>query len=303
VPTSNSSRGQEARRQQAREEAQQRASRKAARKRRAIGIGVAVAAVVAAVGVVAAATSQKKSTTATPTTTAPVQDTTSTIAVNPGPPASLPTVSAGNQLAGATPCPAADGSSPRTTTFSAPPPMCIDPTKSYTATITTDKGYMTVDLVPGSAPKSVNNFVVLARYHYYDGLPITRIVPRGWAEVADPTFADGRTGPGYSIPSEAPAQGSVPNPLMLATLPADDGTTGGGFLFGIADQTQDLPQKATQIGIVLDARVDHTKDPQSQDTVEQVIGRAATASGAPAEVIHITKVTIAEGPATTPGTA
>ena len=69
-----------------------------------------------------------------------------------------------------TDCPAPDGSSPTRRKFDAPPPMCIDPTRQYTATMVTSKGTMTIALDPVAAPKTVNNFVVLARYHYFDGV-------------------------------------------------------------------------------------------------------------------------------------
>ena len=67
-------------------------------------------------------------------------------------------------------CPAPDGSSPRQTSFSGTPPMCIDPSKSYTATMETSIGTMVIYLDAAGAPNTVNNFVFLARYHYYDGL-------------------------------------------------------------------------------------------------------------------------------------
>ncbi|MDE0602746.1 MAG: peptidylprolyl isomerase, partial [bacterium] len=69
-----------------------------------------------------------------------------------------------------TPCPATDGSSPVRRKFRTPPPMCIDPTKSYTAVMETSMGTLTIALDPISAPRTVNNFVVLARYHYYEGV-------------------------------------------------------------------------------------------------------------------------------------
>src|SRR4051794_14754427 len=77
---------------------------------------------------------------------------------------------AGASITGDTPCPPADGSAARTTTFEKAPPTCIDPNKTYAATLSTSKGDITVDLDPKAAPQAVNNFVVLSRYHYYDGV-------------------------------------------------------------------------------------------------------------------------------------
>ncbi|MDA8282923.1 MAG: peptidylprolyl isomerase, partial [Actinomycetota bacterium] len=61
-----------------------------------------------------------------------------------------------------TECPPADGSAPRVQRFDGPPPMCIDLSKRYTATMATSKGELTIALDAFGAPRTVNNFVVLA---------------------------------------------------------------------------------------------------------------------------------------------
>ena len=73
--------------------------------------------------------------------------------------------------------PAADGSSPKTQRFDSAPPMIIDPTKSYTAEMLTSKGALTIALDAIGAPRTVNNFVFLSRWHYYDGIVFHRIIP------------------------------------------------------------------------------------------------------------------------------
>jgi len=201
-------RDNDAQRQQAQEEARRRAYRKAVRKRQIIGIGVLTAVVLAVVGTVGLAQSEKAAKPSTTPTSALPTSTTTQLGSN-APPASLPTPAAGVSLTGDTPCPNEDGSSPRTTHFEKAPTGCIDPTREYNATIHTSKGDIVISLLPESSPKSVNNFVSLARYHYYDGLPITRIVPRGWAEIGDPAGPDGKPGPGYRVPGETQPQGSI----------------------------------------------------------------------------------------------
>lgn len=293
-------RAEDARRQQAQQQAREAAYRRAARKRRIIAVAVLVGVVVATVGVVALA-SGEKSTKAASSTTSSSGVTTSTAAGggNNLPPASLPTVAAGATLTSATVCPNPDGSSPRTTSFAEAPPMCIDATKDYEAVIHTTKGDLRVSLLPTFSPKSVNNFVTLARYHYYDGLPITRIVPRGWAEVSDPTGADGTKGPGYSIESETPAQGSIPTPGILAALPTSgSGAAGGGLIIGIADQVSGMPAAATQIGNITDSRLDQSPTGDLGKTVQQELDKAATKSSAPSEVITIKGIDIIESAAT-----
>lgn len=71
-------------------------------------------------------------------------------------------------------CPAADGSSPVYVRFAEAPKMCIDPTKSYEAVFDTTEGTFTAKLDTSRTPNTTNNFVVLTRYHYYDGTPIFR---------------------------------------------------------------------------------------------------------------------------------
>jgi peptidylprolyl isomerase len=104
------------------------------------------------------------------------------------------------------PCPAADGSSPRTTKFSEAPPMCIDPDKRYTATMDTSMGTLVVALDAVAAPQTVNSFVFLARYHYFDGLTFHRII-KGFVCQGGCPEGSGRGGPGYRFADELPKAG------------------------------------------------------------------------------------------------
>ena len=99
--------------------------------------------------------------------------------------------------------PAADGSSPKTQEFDGPPPMGIDAQKRYTAEMVTSKGTLTIALDPVAAPATVNNFVFLARYHYFDGIVFHRIIPGFVLQGGDPT-GTGRGGPGYRFADELP---------------------------------------------------------------------------------------------------
>ncbi|MHB1786799.1 MAG: peptidylprolyl isomerase, partial [Acidimicrobiales bacterium] len=84
-------------------------------------------------------------------------------------------------------CPQIDGSSPKTQEFDGPPPMCIDPAKRYTAEMVTSMGTMTIALDPLAAPNTVNSFVFLARYHYFEGIIFHRIIPGFVLQGGDPT--------------------------------------------------------------------------------------------------------------------
>lgn len=127
----------------------------------------------------------------------------------------------------ATECPAADGSSPRQTKFSGPMPMCIDPDKSYQATINTNYGTMTAFLHANDAPQTVNNFVSLARYHYYDGLVFHRII-QGFMIQGGCPEGSGRGGPGYRFADELPAPGKY-QIGSLAMANAGPDTNGSQF--------------------------------------------------------------------------
>ena len=83
----------------------------------------------------------------------------------------------------------------------AAPAMQIDVSKSYTATLHTVKGDIVIELLPQAAPVTVNNFVFLARQHYYDGVTFHRVLPGFMAQGGDPA-GTGTGGPGYFIPNE-----------------------------------------------------------------------------------------------------
>ncbi|WP_205633937.1 peptidylprolyl isomerase [Labilithrix luteola] len=101
-----------------------------------------------------------------------------------------------------TACSSSSDSSTAGGRYSAAPAMTIDANKHYSATITTAKGTITLDLDPKSAPISVNNFVFLARDGYYDGLTFHRVEANFVVQGGDPT-GTGNGGPGYTIPDEA----------------------------------------------------------------------------------------------------
>jgi cyclophilin family peptidyl-prolyl cis-trans isomerase len=123
------------------------------------------------------------------------------------PAAAKPTAASGAPTARATAPAAAStpGSQPTQNgghkTYSAPPPMTIDPNKRYFATIKMEIGDIKLELYPKNAPVSVNNFVFLARDHYYDGVTFHRVIPGFVAQAGDPT-GTGSGGPGYTIKDE-----------------------------------------------------------------------------------------------------
>jgi len=85
--------------------------------------------------------------------------------------------------------------------YSAPPPMTLDTSKSFTATFETSRGTIVCDLFPKDAPMTVNNFVFLARDGFLDGTVFHRVIPDFMVQGGDPT-GTGRGGPGYRFQDE-----------------------------------------------------------------------------------------------------
>jgi cyclophilin family peptidyl-prolyl cis-trans isomerase len=84
--------------------------------------------------------------------------------------------------------------------FIAPQPVCILPNHKYTATMNTSQGQIVIELLPDSAPVTVNNFVVLAQNGYYDNLTFWK--SEDWVIQGGDPNGDGRGGPGYLLPDE-----------------------------------------------------------------------------------------------------
>ena len=105
---------------------------------------------------------------------------------------------------GTGPCPAEDGSSPRTIDFEDAPQLCIDPAASYTAVFETTAGTVEVAIDTTVAPGAANNFVVLSRYHYFDDTQLFRTDSSiGIIQGGSPhTQGNDDPGPGYTIPDE-----------------------------------------------------------------------------------------------------
>jgi cyclophilin family peptidyl-prolyl cis-trans isomerase len=137
-------------------------------------------------------------------------------------------------ITGETPCPAADGSAAHVTAFENPPPMCIDPAKTYTATVETSEGSFTIALDAAAAPETVNNFVVLSRYHFYDGLTFHRIVPGFVVQGGDPEGTGGG-GPGYTFADELPESLSDYKTGSVAMANSGPDTSGSQFFVMLAD--------------------------------------------------------------------
>ncbi len=114
------------------------------------------------------------------------------------------------------------------TQYSSPPAMQIDPTKSYTARIQTNRGDIVIDLYADKVPNTVNNFVALARDGYYDGVSFHRVIADFMVQGGDPT-GSGRGGPGYQFNDEFHPELVHDGPGVLSMANAGPNTNGSQF--------------------------------------------------------------------------
>ncbi len=112
--------------------------------------------------------------------------------------------------------------------YPAPPSMAIDPSKKYTTTLETSRGTIVVDLFPNDAPKTVNNFVFLARDGFYDGTVFHRVISDFMIQGGDPT-GTGRGGPGYQFEDEVKGNPRKHKAGSLSMANAGPNTNGSQF--------------------------------------------------------------------------
>ncbi len=191
----------------------------------------------------------------------------------------------GGTIDGEAECPADDGSSERITSFNAEPPMCIDATKSYSAVIETNLGDIAVDLFADKAPSTVNNFVFLSRYHYYEGAPFHRIIEDFMIQGGDAVGpAPGTGSPGYAIDEEPPEAGEYKVGSLAMAKTAAPKSTGSQFFIVTGAQGEALPPQYSLFGEVT----------EGMEVVESIEGIPTTPADAPTEEIVIESVTITE---------
>ncbi|HEV2427095.1 MAG TPA: peptidylprolyl isomerase, partial [Acidimicrobiales bacterium] len=163
----------------------------------------------------------------------------------------------------------------------AAPPMIIDPTKRYGATMVTSKGEMVLSLDAAGAPATVNSFVFLARWHYFDGIVFHRIIPGFVLQGGDPT-GTGSGGPGYRFDDELPAAGRY-EIGSLAMANAGPHTNGSQFFIISGPDGVRLPPLYSLFGKVV-------KGLEVVSAIEAV----GTRSGSPSERVVIESVTVDE---------
>ena len=163
--------------------------------------------------------------------------------------------------------------------YPAPPQMAIDPAHSYTATIDTSAGTMTAELFASEAPKTVNNFVFLARDGFYDGVIFHRVISGFMIQGGDPTGTGGG-GPGYRFDDE-PVRRKYSRGI-LAMANAGPNTNGSQFFVMHADYG--LPPNYTIFGRLT----------SGEDVLDKIASAQTGAQDRPVAPVTINSVTIAE---------
>lgn len=172
-------------------------------------------------------------------------------------------------------------------TFTEPPAMSIDTSKTYTATIQTSCGTVVVELADDQSPNTVNSFVFLAREGFYDGLIFHRVVPGFAVQGGDPQ-GTGSGGPGYKVVDVPPTgfkyvQGTV---AMAKGGQEPPGTSGSQFFLVPGSEAESLPPDYAVLGKVVSG-LEVLEEIQSVPTGEPTGER-------PVDTVHIVKITIEE---------
>jgi len=174
-------------------------------------------------------------------------------------------------------------------TYDAPPPLTIDAEKTYTATLETSCGRIVIALDAAAAPKTVNNFVFLAREGFYDGTTFHRVVRDFVVQGGDPT-GSGSGDAGYEFEDELPSDGYQIGSVAMANAGAN--TNGSQFFIVTGLNGESLPNAYSRFGTV-------TEGQEAAKRIEQLaptdIPEDDPAAQQPRQTAYIYSVTITEG--------
>jgi len=255
-------------RQKAGRQARREAEEKAAKRKRGIRRGITIAIAVAVVVGVSLllfkpGSKSTAASTTTTTTTSPVSS-------------AQATADAVSKAAGCPSSPTAQLPNPQ---FPAPP-VTIDPTKTYTATIKTDVGTIVATLDAKTSTVATNSFVFLADKGYYRCVTFHRVIPQFVNQGGDPT-GTGSGGPGFTVQGAVPPTATPQYPLgalaMAKTGTAPAGTSSNQFFIIAGPQGEALPPDYALFGQVT----------SGLDVVQKINADGnATDNGSPPNVIH-----------------
>jgi len=265
--------------------AEKQAQLEAARRRRSrvrfgISAFVVAAAVIGVIFALGGHHSKKAATSATTTTSKHEASTTTTTAKT--------TYSDG--ISTAADCrsfPPLDGSAATETHFASAPPMCMDPSGHYVATVKTTSGTFTITLEPKSAPKSVDVFIFLADHHFYNGSEFQRVI-KGFVVQGGGPPGNPQGGPGFSFGDRFPStNGYQLGDVAMANTGQPD-SNGSQFFIVVGKTGEGLPPKYSLFGRV-------TKGMSVVDRIEAAGAPASSEVGTPTTITKITSVSVSLG--------
>lgn len=163
--------------------------------------------------------------------------------------------------------------------YSQPPELSIDLQKSYTATLETTAGTLVLELFANEAPKTVNNFVFLARDSFYNDVIFHRVIKGFMIQGGDPT-GTGRGGPGYKFNDE-PVQRAYTRGIVAM---ANAGPNTNGSQFFIMHKDYSLPPNYTIFGQLI----------AGESVLDQIATAATGPQDRPQTPVVIKSVTITE---------
>ena len=163
--------------------------------------------------------------------------------------------------------------------YSSPPPLTIDASKKYTAKISTSAGDMTAELFVKDAPRTVNNFVFLARDGFYEGVIFHRVISGFMIQGGDPT-GTGSGGPGYKFEDEPVNKRYDRGTLAMANA----GPNTNGSQFFVMHANYGLPPNYTIFG----------KLTAGEEVVDKIASASKGANDRPHEPVTINSVEITE---------
>ena len=182
-------------------------------------------------------------------------------------------------------CKASTADRVNTLSWSKEPAMAISTSKTYTANVVTTAGQFTIAFDAKKAPHTVNNFVFLARQHFYDCVTFHRVIPGFVVQGGDP-LGNGTGGPGYSFADELPTS---PYPLYSVAMANSGANTNGSQFFIVTGASgESLPQNYSRFGEV-------TAGTSVVRTINDSGNSDPASGGVPPLVIHrILSITIHE---------
>jgi cyclophilin family peptidyl-prolyl cis-trans isomerase len=166
--------------------------------------------------------------------------------------------------------------------FNQCPPMAIDPTRQYVATLHTDKGDIVIELYPDKAPLAVNSFIFLANNRWFDGVTFHRVIPGFVAQAGDPS-GTGYGTPGYAFKNEISSDLKFDGPGVVGMANAGADSNGSQFFITYSAQPK-LDGSYTIFGKVI----------QGMDVVNNLTPRDPSQAGDLPAGDQILSVSIAE---------